>query len=176
VRTRFDGLAFAARHLGAPFPVEDSLIRGTVPTGSQRPAPVKFAGAGEGATTKASVWVAAQCQFEHLASTAESAYVRELARDVAVIGVATLRLDDALSSAVQAMEPGSLVICRSMSGDKADRMRVSSAAGAAAPAGAARRLLWFCPTRGVLGGWEWAETWASPRAGQPARASCSEQS
>ena len=166
VRTRFDGLSFAARHLWAPFPVEDSLIRRAVPTGGQRLAPAKFAEAGAGAATKASVWVAAQCQFEQLAATAASAYVRELARDAAVIGVATLRLDDALSSVVQVMEPGSLMICGSMSGDKADRTRVSRAAGAAAPADAARRLLWFCPTRGVLGGWEWAETWASSRASQ----------
>jgi hypothetical protein len=93
--------------------------------------------------------------------------VRELARDAAVLGAATLRLDDALSSTVRAIEPGALMMIRgSMSGDKADRTRVSAAAGAAAAAGGSRQLLWFCPMSGVLGSWDWAESWARARESQ----------
>ena len=119
------------------------------------------------APLKASVWVAAQCQFEHLASNSTSLYVREIARDAAVLGAATLRLDDALSSAVMPLSPQNEgMIAGSMSGDKADHRRVSCAAGADAAPGDERRLVWFCPARGVLGEWAWADEWSSSRAAQ----------
>jgi hypothetical protein len=161
IRSRFNGLKFAALHLKMAFAVDDEVVTRAIPPSGivLRPAPSAEAG---DSFRQATFSVAMQCQAEFLASNSDSPYVREWAQGLSLCVAASKRIDDFMCSDAVEYRNGTIIF--EMHDDRTDRSRVSAAAGSGLNNNQPWTVLrWSIKTSGMLGEWEWAPS-GSPLA------------